>query len=186
MHCPECSGLFGREKSEDGRFSEQGNLGIRPLPPAGVRGRTPDEIHQVSEIWAATTMQAISRGVCPRCSGKVERTVQVCEPHDASDGLCDQCGLRLAATASAACTDCIFEMEAPVAGHVSIHPETMAFMIDHGIDPVAPEGFLPFAAVEEEVCSRQPFRAQYTFTADNETLTLTVDDDLAVVGTTTG
>jgi DNA-binding transcriptional ArsR family regulator len=181
MHCPECSGLLGREESEDGRFSEQGNLGIRPLPPAGVRGRTPEELHQVSEIWAATTMQAISRGVCPRCSGTIEHAVQVCESHDASDGLCDRCGLRLAATASAVCIGCIFEMEAPVAGHLSVHPQVMAFMIDHGIDPVAPEGYLPFAAVEEEVRSRQPFEARYTFTADDETLTLTVEGDLAVV-----
>jgi len=186
MHCPECSGLLGREESEDDRFSEQGNLGIRPLPPAGVRGRTPEKIHRVSEIWASTTMQAISRGVCPRCSGTVERAVQVCEFHDASDGLCDRCGLRLAATASAVCTDCIFEMEAPVAGHLSVHPETMAFMIDHGIDPVAPEGFLPFAAVDEEVRSRQPFEAQYTFTADGERLTLTVDGDLVVGDVTRG
>lgn len=181
MHCPECSGLFGREESEDGRFSEQGNLGIRPLPPAGVRSRTPEEIHQVSEIWAATNMQAISRGVCPRCSGTVERTVRVCESHDATDGLCGQCGMRLAATATAVCADCIFEMEAPVAGHISVHPETMAFMINHGIDPVAPEGYLPFAAVKEEVRSRQPFEARYTFAADDEILTLTVEDDLAVV-----
>lgn len=186
MHCPECSGLFAREESDDGRFSEQGNLGIRPLPPAGVRGRTAGEMHEVSEIWAATTMQAISRDVCPRCSGIVERSVQVCGSHDVGDGLCDQCGLRLAATASAVCTDCIFEMEAPVAGHISVHPETMAFMIDHGIDPVAPEGFLPFAAVDEEVHSRQPFEARYTFTADGETFTLTVDDDLVVVDTKRG
>jgi len=184
MHCPECSGLFEREESEDRRFSEQGNLGIRPLPPAGVRGRTAGQMHEVSEIWAATTMQAISRGVCPRCSGRVERVVQVCESHDASDGLCDQCGLRLAATAAAVCTDCIFEMEAPVAGHLSVHPETMAFMIDHGIDPVAPEGFLPFAAVDEEVYSREPFEARYTFTADGETLTLVVDEALDVMEVT--
>jgi hypothetical protein len=72
-------------------------------------------------------------------------------------------------------------MEAPVAGHLSVHPQVMAFMIDHGIDPVAPEGYLPFAAVEEEVRSRQPFEARYTFTADDETLTLTVEGDLAVV-----
>lgn len=184
MHCPECSGLLGREGSEDGRFSEQGNLGIRPLPPAGVRGRTAEEIHEVSEIWASTTMQMISRGVCPRCSGSVRHTVNVCESHDTHDGLCDRCGLRLAATASAVCTECIFEMEAPVAAHLSVHPKVMAFMIDHDIDPVAPDGFLPFAAVEETVCSHQPFEARYTFTADDEQLTLTVDADLAVANTT--
>lgn len=186
MHCPECSGLFGREETDSARFSEQGNLGIRPLPPAGVRGRTAGEIHKVSEVWAATSMQAIGRGVCPRCSGTIQHTLHVCKCHDAGEGLCDQCGQRFAATASAMCADCIFEMEAPVAGHISIHPDVMAFMIDHGIDPVASEGILPFAAVAEEVCSRQPFEARYTFTADGEQFTLTVDEDLAVIDTERG
>ena len=186
MYCSECPGLYGHTDSEESHPAESGTLGIIPLPPAGVKGRTAAEMHQVAEIWTATTMQRIARGVCPRCSGTVERAVQVCEFHDASDGLCDRCGLRLAATASAVCTDCIFEMEAPVAGHLSVHPETMAFMIDHGIDPVAPEGFLPFAAVDEEVRSRQPFKAQYKFTADGERLTLTINGDLVVSDVTRG
>lgn len=42
----------------------------------------------------------------------------------------------------------------------------------------------PFVTVDEEVRSRQPFEAWYTFTADDEALTLTVDGDLTVVDTT--
>lgn len=186
MHCPECPGLSRHADAEDGRFSESGNLGIRPLPPAGVEGRTATEMHQASEIWTAINMQAIGRDVCPRCSGTLVRSVHVCEAHDASEGTCEQCGLRFGAMASATCTNCIFDMEAPVAGHLAVYPEVMAFMIEHGIDPVAPEGFLPFAAVEETILSPHPFKARYTFTADDDALTLTVDADLSVVNATMG
>lgn len=184
IHCPECSGLFGRDETADGRFSEQGNLGIRPLPPAGVRGRTGAELHRVSEIWASTAMQAITRGVCPRCSGAIEHAVEVCEGHDRTGGLCPRCDRRLAAVAEAVCRDCIFEMAAPVAGHLAVHPEVMAFMVDHGIDPVAPEGVLPFAAVDERVTSHQPFEAQYTYAVADETVSLTVDDELTILEVT--
>lgn len=181
MYCFECPGLYGHTDSDESHPAESGTLGIIPLPPAGVEGRTAGEMHQVAEIWTATTMQRIARGVCSRCSGTIEHSIHVCETHDASEGTCDQCGMRLGATASAICTNCIFEMEAPVAGHLAVHPEVMAFMIEHGIDPVAPEGFLPYSAVDETIRTTDPFAARYTFTADEDTITLTVDDDLSVV-----
>lgn len=75
-------------------------------------------------------------------------------------------------------------MEGPVVGHLAVHPKAMVFMIDHDIDPVAPEGFLPFAAVEETVCSHQPFEVRNVFNGDEEELMLAVDTDFAVANTT--
>lgn len=184
MHCPECSGLFGQADSGDGRSTEAANLGFRPLPPAAIDGRTAAEMHEVSKTWTAISMHAIGRGVCPRCSGAVDRTVTVCESHDASEGTCDRCGLRFGAMASATCTNCIFDMQAGIAGHLGTHTEVMAFLIDHGIDPVAPEGFHPYAAVEETIRSTDPFEARYTFTVDGDAIALTVDDDLSVIDVT--
>ncbi|MEF8813876.1 MAG: hypothetical protein V5A55_08660 [Halovenus sp.] len=94
MHCPECPGLFGRRDSEKGPFTETGNLGFRPLPPAAAAGRTAAEMHDASKTWTALTVHAMGRGVCPRCSGTVEDSVAVCESHDVSEGTCDQCGRR--------------------------------------------------------------------------------------------
>jgi len=61
----------------------------------------------------------------------------------------------------------------------------MGFMIEHGIDPYSSEGFdFPMAAVDEMVLSKDPFKAQYTFTADDDTLAPTVDGDLSVIDVT--
>lgn len=181
MHCPDCSGLLGEDDSRPPGF---GNLGIRPLPPAGVQGRSGDDLYSVSTTWTATSMQAIGRGVCPKCSGQVERSVEVCANHDTSSGTCEACGMRFAAKASATCENCIFGMTAPAAGHLIVYPEPMAFLVQHGVDPVAPAGFHPFEAVEETVHSRSPFEATYTFTAGGDSVSVTVDDTLSVVDVT--
>jgi DNA-binding transcriptional ArsR family regulator/ribosomal protein L37E len=184
MHCPECPGLFGQADSEDGRFSESGNLGYRPLPPAAVAGRTTAEIHDVSKVWTALTMHAVGRGVCPRCSGTVDHAVDVCESHDTSEEVCDRCGRRFGAMAAATCANCIFHIQPGIAAYLGTHTEVMAFLLDHGVDPVAPEAFHPYETVEETIVSTDPYSARYTFTVDDESITLTVDEDLSVIDIT--
>lgn len=181
MHCPKCPGLLGRARSESDQFSEAGNLGFRPLPPAAVDGRTAAEIHDASKTWVALTVHAMRRGVCPRCSGRVEASVAVCEPHDTSEGLCEQCGQRFGATAVVACTHCGSDLRVALAAYLGTRTEVMAFQLDHGIDPLAPGDFHPYAAVDETILSAEPFEARYTYTVDGDALTLTVDDDLSVV-----
>lgn len=178
MHCPECSGLLGRADAEAPRFTESDNLGFRPLPPAAIEGRSAGEIHDVSKIWTAVTMHTIARGVCPRCSGRVEHSITVCESHEPAEGTCEACGLRFGATASASCGNCIFEMTSAVPGHLGASSELLAFLVDHDIDPLALEDFHPYAAVDETIHSHQPFEASYTFTVDEEALTLRVGPDL--------
>ncbi|PSP88609.1 hypothetical protein BRC87_09485 [Halobacteriales archaeon QS_4_66_20] len=60
----------------------------------------------------------------------------------------------------------------------------MAFLIDNGVDPIAAEDFHPYAAAKETILSDSPFEARYMFTVDEDTLTVTVDDDLSVVDIT--
>lgn len=184
MYCPECPGIYGHRGSEDDGSTESGMLGFIPLPPSGVENRTAAEMRRVAEIWTATSMQAIARGVCPRCSGIIDHSIHVCEAHDESEGACEQCGRRFGAMASAGCANCVFDMKAPVAGHLSVYPEVMALMIEHGIDPVAPEGIFPYAAVDETILSTDPFEACYAYTVDDDALTLTVDGDLSVINVT--
>jgi len=187
MHCTECPGLRGHAESDENRFDEYGTLGYLLLPPAGIHGRTPPEVLRAAEIWTATEIQAVARGVCRRCSASVDHAVHACEAHDATDGRCDQCGQRFGARFAATCTNCIFDVEAPIAPHLAVHTDLMAFMIEHDIDPVSPEAFdFPYAAVEETILSTDPFEARFTFTADDDTLTLTVDGDLSVVDVARG
>lgn len=185
LHCPECSGLLGTE-SDAGPFTDSGNLGFRPLPPAGIQDRPVEELFRVSEIWTATSMQAIARGVCPRCSGRIEHTVDVCEDHDAGEGPCESCGFRFGASYSGACSNCVFGVTTSIAGIVGVQPESMAFVADHGVDPVAPDGVVPYGAVEETIHSHDPFVAAYTITLEDEHLSVTVDEELAITDVTRG
>lgn len=187
LHCPECSGMGagGYKDPKQDRFDDYGTLGHLLLPPAGVHGRTAPEVLQAAELWTATQVQSVSRGICPRCSAPIVHSTHVCENHSVTDDRCDQCDLRFAAMVSASCTNCIFNLTAPVVTHLAVHTELMSFMIDHGIDPVSPEGYkFPLSSVEETVLSANPFEARYTFTTDDDTLTLSVDDELSVVDVT--
>lgn len=187
FHCPECPGVGsgGYKDSEKDQFDEHGTLGHLLLPPAGIQDRTAPEIVEAAEHWTATQAYALASGVCPRCSAQVSFSPQVCEDHSATDERCDQCDLRFAVMFSANCTNCIFDMGAPAAMYLGKHTAVMGFMIDHDIDPTSPEGysFAVFEA-EESILSTDPLNVRITYTIDDESLAITVDEALSVVDVT--
>lgn len=185
LHCPECDGIVSESRLEGDRFGRFGNQGFIPLPPAGVQRRTATEVVHAAELWVFTNMWAAAKGICPRCSATVEHSVVVCETHDATDGRCDECGIRFEANVRITCTNCLFDESIYIPAYLVVHIELRGFMIEHGIDPASPEGFdFPLAAVDEMVLSHDPFEARYTFTADDDTLALTVNADLSVIDAT--
>lgn len=185
LYCPDCGGTRG-SGSETAAWSvgtDGDILGHVYLPPAGVRDRSPAELLGAAEVWSVAAAHARSRGVCPRCSAPVEHEIRVCDDHDAGDGRCETCDQRFAVTVLERCRNCIFAMSSIATIRLLASPELMRFMIDHGVDPMAPEGFHVSNLEREVVDSRDPFEARFTFTADDETITLTVDDDLEVTAT---
>lgn len=183
IHCTECPGMGtgGYKDAERDRFDDHGTLGHLLLPPAGIQDRTAQEAMDAAKHWTATQLYAISRGICPRCSAKIAYSPEACENHSASDGRCRQCDLRYAATFTANCTNCLFELEAPIASYLGNQTELMQFMIEHSIDPRSPEGHqFALSGVEESVLTTDPFESRFTYTVDDETFTLTVDDSLTV------
>jgi hypothetical protein len=66
--------------------------------------------------------------------------------------------------------------------------EFLAFVTSHGINPLAPSSLDIWGAAigdyEENVLSTDPFEARFTFSIDDDLLTLTVDEDLTVVDVT--
>ncbi|MFB6121220.1 MAG: hypothetical protein ABEJ68_08915 [Halobacteriaceae archaeon] len=183
LYCPHCGGTRGEESDTTRPEAGDDVLGTVSLPPAGVRDRTPEELLGAAEIWTVTEAHAIARGVCPRCSAAVTRSVRVCEDHDGGTGRCDRCDQQFGVTMQTACTNCVFEEEAIFTKHLLADPDLMAFMLDHGVDPIAPEGF-HVGALEEMILSADPFEAAFSFRADSEVLTLTVGEDLSVTDVT--
>jgi len=63
------------------------------------------------------------------------------------------------------------------------HPAVVSFYYDHGIDvrDLSIWDVAGFDPESETIRQRAPFRASATFTVDNESLTLVVDDHLDVL-----
>jgi hypothetical protein len=186
-----CTACVGRNADPSttlaGVVDEDGFLGTLPLPPAGVQNRSPAEVFEAAWTWANLEFLAEASGVCSRCSAALTESVIVCEAHDAADGLCDRCENRHAVQFHADCPNCINDLHGPFVLKLVSRTELLAFLTAHGLNPVAPSRG-SIAAVDrvhmdydEEVLSTDPFEARFTFSADADTLTLTVDDSLDVV-----
>lgn len=188
LYCTACSGTYTRSSSTGDRThaADYGYLGYQPLPPAGVRGRSPHELLQASYTWGTLELMAASHGMCPRCSASLEQSTDVCRDHDASDGLCETCGRRYAVGIQLECTNCIYDEGAAAAVGLTGSTPVLAFLLEHDVNPIHPTpDLLPTATqaindYREEILATDPLRARFTFTIGDDDLTVTVDENLAV------
>jgi DNA-binding transcriptional ArsR family regulator len=209
VFCTECPGTYSRRSSPadpdngDGgsaRSPADGYLGYHPLPPAGVAGRDPEAVFRAAWLWGHLELFAAAAGVCPRCSAALDRRRRVCESHDADardadahdgdarteGGLCDACGRRYAVAVDLDCSNCIYEESGAAVVGLADSPELLAFLLDHGLNPLGPtDETLPALSAayndfDESVRSTDPFEARFTFAVGGDELALTVDGDLRV------
>lgn len=112
----------------------------------------------------------------------------VCEDHDVSEGVCDCCDRRYAVLFEIECSTCHYKATGIPNLCLLAETDLLAFLTDHGLNPPVPEtredapGAL--ANYEEEVLSLDPLRVDLTFTIDDDSITLTIDEDLSVVDVT--
>lgn len=183
--CTECQGAYGDKERELVAGTDSGHIGGLTIPPAGVDGRTPEELHSAAQTWGYLDMLSVASGVCPRCSARVTHSIDVCLDHDAAEGLCAECDRRHAVQTESKCTNCILERDRMFVIHLLPETEVQAFLTAHGVNFVTPEsnpwrGF----EVEEEILSTDPFEVRFTFIAGEDALAVTVEDDLEVVEAT--
>lgn len=190
LSCTECAGAFGESMTEHDAVPEEqrqhGFLGGLPLPPAGVTGRTAFEVVQAANIWGSVEVLMTANGTCPRCSATVDSSVSVCEDHDATDGLCSECDFRYMVHIETNCINCPYTMNGASALWLVADTDFLNFVTGHGIDPISRSAdfYRATGNYEEELLSTDPFEARFTWSIDDDTLTLTVDDDLTVVDVT--
>ena len=188
--CTECAGLVRFADSGGRRFTEYGSLGFFLLPPAGVQGRSAQEMLEAAWTWRHADFLTDSAGVCSRCSAKLETSVEVCENHDAGAGVCDECERRYAMRFDLYCPNCHYNPNSIAPGVLLANTELLAFLTARGINPFAPDSLnrasRALAQYDEEVVSVDPFEARLTFTADGDSITLTLDDELSVIDVTRG
>lgn len=182
-YCIECGGVYGDRETHDA--TTDGLLGYLPLPPAGIRNRTIEEAERAAWTWGVRDMLAISKGVCPKCSARLDQTGTVCSEHDSTDGPCRGCGNRHAVQLRSTCTNCIFDQEGAFVLKLMATPELLAFVTSNGVDPILDHWEFGWQ-YDEDVVSTEPFEARFTFTLGDDTLTVTVDEELEVVDVESG
>lgn len=189
IFCSECGGMTGDPEESDISKppAEQRRVGYVRLPPAGIDNRTPREIIEAGLIWTNNEAVTAASGVCPRCSAAVEERLIVCDNHEVTDEPCKECNSQYAVKFRTSCPNCGYELETVLGVYLLAAPELRAFLIEHGLNPVAPtsQRFWDAFQYEEVIREMDPFRGDITFSIDDYRLTLTVDDDLNVIETTT-
>ena len=189
VYCSECDGNYGRPESRSDIATGDGSglLGYLRLPPAGVQGRSPDEILAAAFTWGDLQFMARGSGVCPRCSAPLEESVEICSDHEVDGGICKTCDNRYAIQHHAQCPNCIYDSTGLFMLSLLANTELLDFFTSHGLNPVSASSELDVYAVtgdyDEELLSLDPFEACITFTIGDDAITLTVGDDLSVVET---
>jgi len=175
--CPSCGASLAASYG-DGfllvECTDSGDPVLMAGVPAGVfAGRSMEEAVDVAINQTRQMQEAVTKGYCPLCYGTVELSLApATTEHIVTDadyqyrGLCDRCGN----TFIGGLTTQLFR-----------HPAVISFYHDHGQDPreAYADSFDPIGQGDEitTVASEDPLLVTVTFELDDETLTVTVDED---------
>lgn len=181
--CSECEGGLGRDPDYP-----TGTLFAEPFPPAALENRTPEETFAAGVLRLFQVMAMKMGGLCPRCSGLVERTVSVCEDHEA-EGTCETCGYATPVRIHWVCSVCKYRGGSSPAGAVISHPAVVSFYHDHGVEvgydlnefEQAKRVLKLNRAHENELVSGDPVRVAVTVRYGDDELRLTLDERMDVV-----
>jgi ribosomal protein S27E len=160
-----------------------------PFPPGGLDDRTTDEVMAAFNQRVRHLHCLMADGVCPECSGTVETTVER-----------DPATLELDVAVRHECQRCRHRLTTSIGQVLLDHAEIVSFYRDHGIDlNQVPFWTLPWCTDDEHttVLSEEPWRIRLDVPVNgdeqgpasgrdapnsgtDETLSLTVDEDLVV------
>lgn len=189
VYCTECEGMYGGANDPDAAAlpAERKRLYYSYLPPAGVSGRSAEEMLLVAGRWTNAEVVTTAFGICPRCSARLRESAVVCENHATADGLCEECDRRYAALYRVRCTNCVHEAGLVLGNKLLAHTDLQAFMIEHGLNPAFPESerYSELITVyDEDVRSIDPLEVRITFEFDGDEIEFTVGDGLDVIEVT--
>lgn len=180
VRCTACDGIIPREGLPPGLIF------AAEVPPAIIDGRSPEEVLQAAITWNAAQYATVTGGVCPACTGQLDRSLDVCEDHSIGSGsVCEACGSKLAVWVQHTCENCGYARYFGLWPYAWEHPDVNAFLLRHGLDvnnlDWAAAGAL-FTSIEcETVRSVDPLRVRHTIRVDGDELGVTFDEDLNVV-----
>lgn len=180
--CTECNGLWSVDEDQ-----ATGYLGQFALDPAGLADRTPAEVYAAGWVRTFQRLYSMIEGVCPTCTGRVDRSIHYCDDHD-PDGRCADCGRRARTIARLHCTVCKEWSRTTMGGIAKYHPAVVAFCYDRGLE--LQYGFNDVAHINDrlertgsavEKLSDDPLRVEVATKIDGDEIGLVLDSDLSVV-----
>ena len=152
-----------------------------PVPPGAFAGYEVDRFPAVADRYVWTLFAQLSNGFCSSCTGPVEPELITLEELSGWDG-----PTEFAHVASVAydCDRCGSSSQLDLKTALLNHPAVVSFHHDHGVD-VRDVSILRRRETANDLHSRllegDPPQATATYTIDDASLTLTVDDALEVV-----
>lgn len=189
--CPACGGARTLSYEEETVTVECDSCDVTPkagVPPSVFAGYEREEIPAVANRYFRLLVQQVGNGFCWYCEGKTTPSVVPVTgiPGDDSDfpddsGIPDD-GDDLPVVRYT-CERCGMEITVNLGNSLLDHPAVVSFYYDHGIN-VKETSLWKFATWNTDrtvIRSRDPFRACVTYHADDETLTLVVDEHNRVV-----
>jgi hypothetical protein len=123
-------------------------------------------------------------GVCPTCSGQVERSLAICDDHE-SEGMCANCGRHVGSIARMHCTVCKDWAQTTMGGVAKYHSRVVAFCYDRGLE--LQYGFNDLEHINErlqrsdsdvEQLSDDPLRVRVTTKLDGDEVWIELDENL--------
>ncbi|MDY6764967.1 MAG: helix-turn-helix domain-containing protein [Halobacteria archaeon] len=178
--CSECDGVLPHEELP------RGVIFAAKVPPAILDGRSPKEVLQAAITWNTSQYGAVTRGVCPECTGQLTRSLDICEDHPVeSVPVCEACGSRFAVWIRHTCENCGYSRYFGLWPYAWKHPGVNAFYLSHDLDVNGltwDEAVALIDSIEyEEILSVDPLRARQVISVDDDELEVTFNDDLDVV-----
>ena len=160
------------------------------VPPSVLAGHDRDTIPSVAGRYMRSTFERITDGFCSFCDGAVDPTVGPMDefieaPEELPDDVPDEFLERVQNLPFVQydCEQCGATPSGNLRAVFLSHPAVVSFHYDRGIDvrDLSIWDVAGFDPESETICQRDPFRASATFTVDDDSLTLVVDDHLDVV-----
>ena len=147
------------------------------FPPGGLHDRTDAEVLEAFDQRVRHLHCLAKDGVCARCNGRVETTIE----------RVGECCLGVGLRATHTCQQCNHELCSAVGLALLDQSEVVSFYGDHGQTlSETPYWQLQWCVDDHPatVISEDPWQIQIDVTLDDETLAVTVDGDLDIVETT--
>lgn len=167
----------------EGRWQGEGGIFGFSLPPEGLRNREPNEVFDATIAYSIHRFETMIDGVCPECGASVGASLEVCEDHDASGGICGACGFHFQGVVTFVCESCKFAWRSPSFAAVNRHPALVAFYYERGVDHIPSSWGAIRRGLEwrEDLLSMDPTELRITVTLDEDELRITLDETGTVV-----